>query len=103
MQQQKALRCFSTSVVSLLQQTLQHAHDNQHDPPQSICKLLREPAFLAMLRTLPNSSQQDRENIKEIFNPILTMDRAVQTLGHLVMPSIIGKTDRSFFTTSELG
>ncbi|KAL8922198.1 MAG: hypothetical protein Q9172_003659 [Xanthocarpia lactea] len=89
MQQQKALRGFSASVVSLLQQTLQNAHDTKHNPPESICKLLREPAFMAMLRTLPNSSQQDRENIEEIFNPILMMDRAVQTFGHLVMPSII--------------
>ncbi|KAL8779562.1 MAG: hypothetical protein Q9213_006867 [Squamulea squamosa] len=89
MQQQQALRGFSPSAVSLLQHTLRRAHSANDTPSISLRKLLQDPAFMTMLRTFPDSSQQGGESIRNIFNPIITTEQAVETLGNLVLPSAI--------------
>ncbi|KAL8733619.1 MAG: hypothetical protein Q9166_002029 [cf. Caloplaca sp. 2 TL-2023] len=90
-QQQQALRHPSPSVVSLLRHALKYAHNTQDENPMNICKLLRKPEFLPMLRTVMDSNPQGWKSVKEIFSPILMMEAALQSLGNLVLPSIDGQ------------
>ncbi|KAL8894770.1 MAG: hypothetical protein Q9192_004065 [Flavoplaca navasiana] len=94
-QQQRFLKAVPPSVVSSLQGMLKLAHSAQKDTPLSICKLLQEPSFTALLRTLSNTSSQGTNIFKEIFSPVLTTEGAVQTLGRLTLPSAIGEGQSS--------
>ncbi|KAL8994916.1 MAG: hypothetical protein Q9169_005253 [Polycauliona sp. 2 TL-2023] len=86
-QQQRALRDLSPSTVSLLQHVLEFAYRTPEDSSLSISKLLGEPAFMALLRRIPDSNQQGKAVFKEIFSPDLTMEGAVQTFGKLALSS----------------
>ncbi|KAL9042393.1 MAG: hypothetical protein Q9180_000641 [Flavoplaca navasiana] len=94
-QQQRFLKAVPPSVVSSLQGMLKLAHSTQEDTPLSICKLLQEPSFTALLRTLSNTSSQGTNIFKEIFGPVLMTEGAVQTLGRLTLPSAIGEGQSS--------
>ncbi|KAL8650151.1 MAG: hypothetical protein Q9226_005265 [Calogaya cf. arnoldii] len=94
-QQQHVLRDFAPSIVSLLQLMLEVAHNTQEDSPLSICKLLQEPGFTTLLRKLPNSSQQGKDVLNEIFSPVLQTEGIVQTLGKIALPSAIEENQSS--------
>ncbi|KAL8772033.1 MAG: hypothetical protein Q9209_002698 [Squamulea sp. 1 TL-2023] len=88
-QQQQALRGFSPSAVSLLQHTIRQTHSAHDTPSLSLRKLLQDPAFMTLLRTFTDSSQQGGESIREVFDSIITTEQAVRTLGNLALPSAI--------------
>ncbi|KAL8985557.1 MAG: hypothetical protein Q9205_000758 [Flavoplaca limonia] len=94
-EQQRFLKAFPPSVVSLLQGMLKLAHSTQEVIPLSIRKLLQEHSFTALLRTLSNTSSQGTNVLKEIFSPVLMTEGAVQTLGRLTLPSAIGEGQSS--------
>ncbi|KAL8675255.1 MAG: hypothetical protein Q9168_000376 [Polycauliona sp. 1 TL-2023] len=89
-QQQRALRDLSPATVSLLQHILAFAYKSPEDSPLNICKLLQKPAFMALLRRLPESNQEGKDIFREIFGPGLMEEGAVQTFCRLASPSAIG-------------
>ncbi|KAL8722255.1 MAG: hypothetical protein Q9225_001242 [Loekoesia sp. 1 TL-2023] len=90
-EQQRFLRGFSPVMVSVLQHVLRYAHTTPKDSVVHISRLLQNPRFSSLLRTLPETAP-DFGGISSVLGFIVMMKGAAQTLNIIISPVKDGKT-----------